>query len=140
MATAAEARPNTWSAERLFDLLPRLGQLRVISVCGPSVFEAICEATAYELLGGSINMITPAFHWHFAADRLGHLQSHDTIHRRSGRRVLFFELREHADQSPFLRIYVYRAVKTDFATSAISNFIEAHSELSNGIVITQEKT
>lgn len=124
---------SPWTATRFFDLLPKLGRLRVISVCGPSVFEAICEAGPYAVQGGSIDMITPDFHWHFAHRRLGHLRSHDTTHRRSGRRVLFFELRERADQDPFLRIYVYRPKDADFEPSALDAFLSAHAELAEGV-------
>lgn len=124
-----------WTATRLFDLLPKLGRLRVISVCGPSVFEAICEAGAYEIQGGSINMITPAFHWHFAHARLGHLRSHDTTHARSGRRVLFFELREAEGDAPFLRIYVHRPKGAEFEPAALAAFLAAHEALAEGVAV-----
>jgi hypothetical protein len=124
-----------WTATRFFDLLPKLGRLRVISVCGPSVFEAICEAGPYDLAGGSLNMVTPAFHWHLAIDRLRHLRSHDGEHKRSGRRVLFFELREAPDAAPFLRIYVYRPPRQDFDPAVVDVFLAAHAELAEGALV-----
>ena len=124
-----------WTAHRFFDLLGRLGTLRVISVCGPSVFEAICEVGSVERAGGFLNMITPAYHWHFAANRFGHLRSVDTIHARSGRRVLFFELREQPGDDPFLRIYVFRPKDEDFDADALARFESVHAELEAGVVV-----
>lgn len=131
-ANAATA-PSAWDAPRFFDLLQQLGKLRVISVCGPSVFESICVAGPYEIAGGFLNMITDAFHWHVAIGRLRHLQSHDTTHGRSGRNVLFFALREQADVEPFLRIYVYRPPGTEFAPEVAAAFARAHAELEQGV-------
>ncbi|MEZ4279761.1 MAG: hypothetical protein R3F21_09140 [Myxococcota bacterium] len=129
----AAAAPSAWDAPRFFDLLQQLGKLRVISVCGPSVFESICVAGPYEIAGGFLNMITDAFHWHVAIGRLRHLQSHDTTHGRSGRNVLFFALREQADVEPFLRIYVYRPLGTEFAPEVAAAFARAHAELEQGV-------
>ncbi|MBY0401185.1 hypothetical protein K2X89_12880 [Myxococcota bacterium] len=125
-----------WSAERFFDLLQQLGRLRVISVCGPSVFESICVAGPYEVAEGFLNMVTDAFHWHVGLARLRHLQSHDNLHGRSGRNVLFFELRERADATPFLRIYVYRAPGVEFASEIAQAFQRAHRELEHGVLLT----
>mgnify|MGYP005839304455 CR=1 FL=1 len=122
-----------WTAPRFFDLLNDLGRLRVISVCGPSVFEAICEAGPYEIVGGFLNMITDAYHWHFAMKRFGHLRSFDTTHARSGRRILYFELREQPEDDPFLRIYAYRPPETDFEPAVLERFAEAHRELAEGV-------
>lgn len=135
----AESPLDTWTATRFFDLLPKLGRLRVISVCGPSVFEAICEAGAYEVQGGSINMVTPDFHWHFAPAQLGFLQSHDTRHARSGRRVLFFTLHEKKGDAPFLRIYVYRPPNEAFDPAVIDVFQAAHADLEAGWVMGAEE-
>lgn len=128
---SSEASP--WTAARFFDLLQQLGKLRVISVCGPSVFESICVAGPYEIADGFLNMVTEAFHWHVATSRLRHLQSHDSTHGRSGRNVLFFELRESRDTPPFLRIYVYRAPGAEFAPEVAQAFQRAHVELAGGV-------
>ena len=132
----SEMPDAAWTATRFFDLLPKLGRLRVISVCGPSVFEAICEAGPYEVSGGFLNMVTPDFHWHFAHDRLRHLHSHDATHTRSGRRVLYFELRETPDAQPFLRIYVYRAPNEEFDPAVVDVFSAAHADLGDGLTLT----
>lgn len=126
---------TAWTAHRFFELLGELGKLRVISVCGPSVFEAICEAGPVEQVGGFLNIITPAYHWHFAAHRFGHLRSVDTIHARSGRRVLFFELREQPDDDPFLRIYLFRPKDEDIEPQALARFGAVHQELEAGITV-----
>lgn len=131
--TEVAAASSTWDAARFFDLLQQLGKLRIISVCGPSVFESICVAGPYDIAGGFLNMITDAFHWHVAIGRLRHLQSHDTTHGRSGRNVLFFALREQADAEPFLRIYVYRPPGADFAPEIAQAFARAHEELKQGV-------
>ena len=133
-----ETPPAEWSARRFFELIQKLGRLRVINVCGPSVFEAICEAGAFDVQGGSINMITPDFHWHFAHARLGFLQSFDTIHQRSGRRVLFFTLHEQRDDAPFLRIYVYRPHGEEFDPAVVDVFQAAHAELEAGVDVQAE--
>lgn len=127
--------PAPWTAARFFDLLQQLGRLRVISVCGPSVFESICVAGPYEIADGFLNMVTDAFHWHVAIARVRHLQSHDSTHGRSGRNVLFFELRESADATPFLRIYVYRAPGVEFAPEIEQTFQRAHAELALGVLL-----
>ncbi len=128
-----ECPPAAWTAMRFFELLPKLGRLRVINVCGPSVFEAICEAAPFDLQGGSINLITPDYHWHFAHARFGFLQSHDTVHQRSGRRVLFFTLHENQGDAPFLRIYVYRAPNEEFDPAVVDVFQAVHAELGAGV-------
>ena len=133
---AEPAQTPAWNATRFFDLLQDLGPLRVISVCGPSVFEAICEAGDYEVQGGSINMITPVYHWHFAYGRFAYLRSHDTIHKRSGRQVFFFELREEGEESPFLRIYLYRPPGEQFSAVAVDHFQRAHAELGDGVSLS----
>jgi len=136
---ASAAQPSApWTASRFLDLLPELGKLRIISVCGPSVFEALCEAGPYDKRGGSLNMITDSFHWHLAPHRIAHLQSQDAIHTRSGRRVIFFELRESAEESPFLRIYVYRDPETEFDPDVAERFAAAHKELADGVVLLKE--
>ena len=80
-----------------------------------------------------MNMVTDEFHWHVALSRFRHLQSHDTVHRRSGRNVLFFELRESAAAAPFLRVYAYRAPGSEFAPAVVEAFGAAHTELRDGV-------
>ena len=129
---------DCWTARRVFDLLAEVGPLRVISVCGPSVFEAICDFGEYEIRGGMLNAITAAYHWHFQLSRFGHVHSHDTIHKRSGRRVLFLELREEAGKDPFLLIYLYRPADTEFAPQQEKLFAVAHAELGDGKNLEKE--
>ena len=129
---------TSWTAPRFCDLLSRLGRLRVISACGPSVFEALCEVGAHEVAGGHLNVITDAYHWHLAVARFRHLRSHDTVHARSGRRVLFFELREAAEAAPFLRVYVHRDKGAEFESERDALFASAHAELSAGRPVEQE--
>jgi len=133
MATAAAPRP--WTAARFFELLGELGRVRVISVCGPSVFESLCEVGDFEVAGGHLNAITDAYHWHLGLARFRHLRSRDTVHARSGRRVLFFELGEDAGADPFLRIYLHRAKGEEFASDRVSRFAAAHAELADGCPI-----
>lgn len=149
MSSAPSARPPSaatpsaspalrWTAARFFDLLQQLGRLRVISICGPSVFESLCQAGSYEIIDGSLNMVTGEFHWHVALERFRHLKSHEGLHARSGRKVLFFELRERADQTPFLRIYVYRAPGVEFEPRIEATFRSAHAELELGVEVAGE--
>lgn len=135
---SAMPAPSRWTAARFFDLLARLGRLRVISICGPSVFESLCHAGPYSIEDGSLDMITSDFHWHVALERFRHLQSHDAVHGRSGRNVFFFELRERREATPFLRIYVYRGPGADFDPAIESVFRAAHAELADGVALAAE--
>ena len=60
-AAAGGAGPG-WSHRRLFELLRSLSPLRVISISGPSVFEAICDFGPFGIAGGHLNAITDAYH------------------------------------------------------------------------------
>jgi hypothetical protein len=130
--------PASWSAARFFDLLACLGRLRVVSICGPSVFESLCEVDRYHLADGHLNAITDAYHWHLALDRFRYLRSHDAVHARSGRRVLFFELRSAADAPAFLRIYVHREKGVEFEPDREARFVVAHAELAHGQPVVME--
>ena len=134
-----EHSSSDWTPERFFELLRKLGRVRVISVCGPSVFEAICTVAPPHAEGGFLNMISEAYHWHFAADRFRFVRSHDAIHERSGRRALSFELREDPETAPFLRIYVYRDKDRDFDPSVLAEFEAAHRELERGVSVGPER-
>jgi len=132
---AAAAALAAWTHRRFFDLLATLGRLRVISIAGPSTFEALCELGPYGFAHGHMNAITRAYHWHLALDRFRHLRSCDEIHARSGRRVLFFELREAADAEPFLRIYLFRGQGEAFDPVLVERFAAAHAELRDGVAL-----
>jgi hypothetical protein len=126
-------KPPSWTHRRFFDLLTGLGRLRVISISGPSVFEALCDLPAYQIAGGHLNAITPAYHWHLGLAAFRYLRSRDEVHARSGRRVLFFELREREGEAPFLRIYVHREKDREFEPAREKRFLEAHADLAEGI-------
>jgi hypothetical protein len=132
-ATAGSGEP--WTARRFFTALAGLGPLRVISQSGPSTFEAICEVGAFGISGGYLNAITSSYHWHLRLDGFAHLVSRDEVHERSGRRVLFFELRGDPEDEPFLRIYLYRHVGEDFGRERESRFGELHRELGSGAMV-----
>src|SRR5690606_650314 len=103
-----------WTVARLFNQLATLSPLRAITVCGPSVFEAICDVGPFGVAGGYLNAMTPEYHWHLELARCRFLRSCDEVHARSGRRVLFFELAEGPEQRPFVSIYLHRAKGEDF--------------------------
>jgi hypothetical protein len=124
---------GTWTHARFFDLLGDLGPLRVISIAGASTFEAIVRFGPHGFAHGHMNAITPAYHWHVALARFRHVRSCDELHERSGRRVLFFELREEAAAEPFLRIYLYREKGVDFEPGPEAAFAAAHAELAAGV-------
>jgi hypothetical protein len=126
-------RAAAWSHARFFDLLGALGALRVISIAGASTFEAICRFGPHGFAHGHMNAITPAYHWHVSLARFRHVRSCDEVHERSGRRVLFFELREEAAAEPFLRIYLYREKGVDFEPGPEAAFAAAHAGLAAGV-------
>jgi putative heme iron utilization protein len=126
------------TARSFFEALRLLGPLRVISQCGPSTFESICTMRSFSLADGYFNAIDPAFHWHLKLDGFGHLRSRDEIHARSGRRVLFFELRREAGAEPFLTIYLYRRPGAEFLPEQESLFAQLHAELADGATLTEE--
>jgi hypothetical protein len=132
----ADASP--WTARRFFDLLGTLGRLRVISQSGPSTFEALCSVGPFEIAGGFVNAITPDYHWHLALKRFRRLRSHDEVHARSGRRVLFFTLAEASGEPPFLRIYLHREKGAEFGAAREARFREAHGALRDGVALEPE--
>jgi hypothetical protein len=129
---------DAWTARRFFSLLGTLGRLRVISQSGPSTFEALCNVGPFEIAHGFVNAITPDYHWHLAVKRFLHVRSHDDVHARSGRRVLYFTLREDADNDPFLRIYLHREKGEEFDAAREARFREAHGALREGVPIDLE--
>lgn len=138
--TPPVASPDApWSHRRFFDALPSLGRLRVISRSGPSTFEALCSFGAYGFGHGHMNAITGAYHWHVSLEGFGHLRSRDEVHERSGRRVLFFELRERAGSAPFLFIYLHRERGEEFEPEREQRFGVLHAELSHGIALGLEE-
>ena len=120
-----------------FELLKELGPLRIISRSGPSTFEAICTVSRFGVASGFMNAITPEYHWHLQLKGFGHVRSHDEIHDRSGRRVLYFELRENAEANPFLFIYLYRDKGAEFDPAHEKRFLEAHEAMSQGLSLAQ---
>lgn len=124
--------PDAWSHRRFFDVLRTLGRLRVVSRSGPSTFEALCTLGPHAFAHGHMNAITEAYHWHLELARFRHLRSCDALHERSGRRVLFFELRESSDAMPFLLIYLHREKAADFDPDRERIFAQAHAELDRG--------
>jgi hypothetical protein len=124
---------RAWSAERFFSALPVLSPLRVISQCGPSTFEAICAFGTHGFANGFLNAITPTYHWHVRVEGIGEISSHDETHARSGRRVLFFALRERSGESPFLHLYVHRERGAEFEPERQQAFARLHAEFSAGV-------
>jgi hypothetical protein len=127
-----------WNARRFFDLVAGLGPLRVISVCGPSVFEALCALDGFEIAGAHLNAISPQYHWHLDLRRFRWLRSCDEIYGRSGRQVLYFELCEEPGAKPFLLVYLYRAADEPFGTEREGRFFDAHAELAEGVALQPE--
>jgi hypothetical protein len=119
-----------------FDALRDFSPLRVISPAGPSLFEAICDFDAYGIAEGHLNAITENYHWHIALDRFAHVRSHDEVHARSGRRVLYFALREAATADPFLLIYLYRGKREDFDGPRLARFTLMHGTLGGGAEVS----
>jgi hypothetical protein len=129
---------SAWTHRRFFTELGPLSPLRVVSQCGASTFEAICRFGAFDFAHGHMNAITPAYHWHIALARFRHVTSADRTHARSGRRVLFLELREQADAPPFLSIYLYRDRGAEFGAERERRFAALHAELAQGVTLARE--
>jgi hypothetical protein len=129
---AIAAGGDPWTARRLFEALRDLGPLRVISPAGPSLFEAICAVGPFGIADGYLNAMTPDYHWHLRLDGFRHLTSKDEVHARSGRRVLFFELREAAGGEPFLWIYLHRGKDEEIGARREEIFAALHRELADG--------
>jgi hypothetical protein len=123
---------NGWTARRFFATLTRLGRLRIISQCGPSTFETLCRVEHFTLAQGFVNVISEDYHWHLLIDGFGHLRSRDEVHKRSGRRVVFFELRRDDEAEPFLLIYLYRGTAQEFGEEPLRLFAEMHRDLAAG--------
>jgi hypothetical protein len=132
-AHAAEAGAAPWTARRFFEALRALSPLRVISPSGPSLFEAICTLGPFGVADGHLNAITPEYHWHLRLDGVRHVRSKDETHARSGRRVLFFELREEAGGGePFLWIYLHRGKGEEFDPVREGAFAALHRVFAEG--------
>lgn len=129
---------SAWTHRRFFTELGPLSPLRVISQSGASTFEAICRFGSFGFEGGHMNAITPEYHWHLALARFRHLTSVDRTHARSGRRVLFFELREQAGAAPFLMIFLYRDRGEEFDAAREQRFAALHAELAEGRELARE--
>jgi hypothetical protein len=121
-----------------FTEVGRLSPLRVISQSGPSTFEAICTLEGFHPHGDYLNAITPSYHWHLHVGRPIHVTSRDEIHQRSGRRVLFFVLRDHEDR-PFLRIYVHRERGAEYEPGRVEGFATLHREIADGAILVRAR-
>ncbi len=139
MAALEPRRPSAsaWTHQRFFACLGGLSPLRIISISGGSVFEALCDFGPFGIARGHMNAMTDAYHWHVDLGRFRHLRSRDTVHARSGRRVLFFELAEGADEKPFLSIYLYRDKDADFGVAREKQFLELHAALEPGVAMEE---
>lgn len=123
---------STWTAKRFFGLLQQLGPVRVVSVSGPSVFEARCEMGPRDFSEGSLNIITPQYHWNLALDRFRHLRSVTRVHPKSKRCTHFFELRDDPASPPFLRIYLAGGRASGESGRRERLFAAAHAALRSG--------
>lgn len=121
-----------------FETLRDLSPVRVISISGASVFEAICSVGEVELAGGVLNAITPAYHWHLDLKRFREVRARDEVHARSGRRVMFFELAEEAGARPFLMIYVHREKGAEFEPTREARFKQYVATLPTSISTAAE--
>lgn len=121
------------TASSFFDALRVLSPLRIISINGPSVFEAIASVGPFGIANGYLNIMQDAYHWHLDVARFRHLRSQDSTHGRSGRRVLFFELREQADAEPFLRIYLHRGKGEEFEPAREEAFQALHAVAADSV-------
>jgi hypothetical protein len=131
--TAATEVAASWTIGRFFGELRELSPLRVITIAGPSVFESICSVGPFGVSEGHLNAITDAYHWHLDVRRTARLRSHDSVHARSGRRVLFFELLEQGQDKPFVSIYLHRAKNEEFGDQRLARFDRLHRELQLGL-------
>ena len=122
----------------LFGLIRQLSPLRVIQISGPSVFETICELDSFSIADGWFNAITPQYHWHLALEQFQQITTRDTIHERSGRRVLFFELRQSSNEDPFLLIYLHRGKGQEFESDREEIFERLHGRCSEGALVEIE--
>lgn len=136
--TPAAGATSAWTHRRFFTELGPLSPLRVISQCGASTFEAICRFGAFGFADGHMNAITPEYHWHVSLARFRHVTSVDRTHARSGRRVLFFELREQEGAAPFLMIFLYRDRGEEFDATREQRFAALHAELAQGQTLARE--
>ena len=137
---ARESRPApdaVWTHQRFFEHLGELSPLRIISIAGGSVFEALCDFGPFGIARGHMNAMTDAYHWHVDLARFRHLRSRDTVHARSGRRVLFFELAEGPEARPFLSIYLYRDKDVGFGDVREKQFLEMHAALEAGVALEE---
>jgi len=131
------ASAGEWTHREFFALVRALGRLRVIHQSGPSTFEALCELGPHGFADGWMNAICAEYHWHLKLDGFGHVRSVDRTHARSGRRVLFFELRERAGAKPFAFIYLHREKGEAFEPEREKAFLEAHEQLAEGVTLRE---
>jgi hypothetical protein len=128
----------TVTHREVFDAFEALGPLRIISIAGPSVFESIGRLQRWGFADGHMNAFTDAYHWHLELARFRHVRSRDEVHERSGRRVLYFELREEAEAAPFLRVYLHREKDEAFDAAREHAFGVLHARLDAGASLSSE--
>lgn len=121
-----------------FEMLRDVSPVRVISISGASVFEAISRVGEVELAEGFLNAITPAYHWHVDLKRFREVRARDELHARSGRRVMFFELAEEAGAKSFLMIYVHREKGVEFEPAREARFKQYAATLGAPIAAAAE--
>ena len=138
-ATPLSSAREPWTHPRFFALLRELGRLRVIHRSGPSTFESLCTMGPHGFADGHMNAINDLFHWHVKLDAFGYLRSQDTTHARSGRRVLFFEMREREDSAPFAFVYLHRDKGEQYEFDREQRFLAAHHELKEGRALERAK-
>lgn len=131
MSATPLSPPRPTSAEGLFHELRALSPLRVISVAGPSTFEAILQLGPFGVAEGWLNVMTPEYHWHLDVEHCSGFRTRDAVHERSGRRVLFFELL--ADGEPFLAIYLHREKGAELEPDRLARFLALHIEAEAGV-------
>lgn len=136
----ARARAAVRTHRDFFALVRALGRLRVIHQSGPSTFEALCELGPHGFADGWMNAICPDYHWHLKLDGFGHVRSRDQAHARSGRRVLFFELRESAASKPFAFIYLHREKGEQLEPEREQAFLRAHEQLAEGAALREPRS
>ena len=129
---------SPWTAAGFFRELQQLSPLRVISINGPSVFETICELGPFGVANETLNVIAKSYHWHLDLQRFRFLRSVDSVHERSGRQVLFFELAEAPDAPPFLLVSLYRGSGEAFGEKREALFATLHREMRNGVALRLE--
>lgn len=113
----------------LIEALPPLGPFRLISHSGPAVVESIVALVPMSLADGTWTSQSSAHQWHVDASRPCFARTHDTMHARSGRRVLFVTLHERADCPRFARLHLPRETHQPFESAREREFARLHADV-----------